>query len=111
MWLLIPLFAVAVALGWTSWLARRERQRADEEWRARRMAQLGSVLTTTQVVDAAGGDSARAAGQTTREASVTISAVEVDLTDGEGEPDPGTVAQAGPKREELNSVSEIRVDE
>lgn len=45
-WLLIPLAAVIVAMIWTAGLARKERRRADERWRAQRLAELGSVLST-----------------------------------------------------------------
>lgn len=45
-WLLIPLTAVIVAMIWTAALARKERHRADERWRAQRLAELGSVLST-----------------------------------------------------------------
>lgn len=46
-WLLIPLAAVIVAMIWTAALARSERRRADERWRAQRLAELGSVLAAT----------------------------------------------------------------
>lgn len=46
-WLLIPLMAMIVAMLWTAALARSERRRADERWRAQRMAERGSVLSTT----------------------------------------------------------------
>lgn len=45
-WLLIPLTAVIVAMVWTAALARKERRRADERWRAQRLAELGAVLST-----------------------------------------------------------------
>lgn len=45
-WLLIPIAAVVVAMVWTAMLARHERRRADEKWRAARMAELGGVLVT-----------------------------------------------------------------
>lgn len=50
-WLLIPLVAVVIAMVWTAALARRERRRADERWRAQRLAELGSVLVVAPTVE------------------------------------------------------------
>ncbi|MDQ1246099.1 MAG: hypothetical protein QG597_466 [Actinomycetota bacterium] len=47
MWWLIPLVATAVAIVWTAVLARRERRRSDDEWRARKLAAVGQRLMDT----------------------------------------------------------------
>lgn len=49
MWWLIPIVAVALAILWTSFLARRERRRADEKWRAQRFAEVGKQLVDTEL--------------------------------------------------------------
>lgn len=46
-WWLIPLVAMATAIIWTALLARRERRRADEKWRAARLAKVGHKLVET----------------------------------------------------------------
>lgn len=43
-WWLVPLLATAVAIVWTAVLRRRERRRADESWRAQRLAKVGGKL-------------------------------------------------------------------
>ena len=43
-WWLVPLVATAVAIVWTSVLRRRERRRADESWRAKKLAKVGGKL-------------------------------------------------------------------
>ncbi len=43
-WWLVPLVATAVAIVWTAVLRRRERRRADESWRAQRLAKVGGKL-------------------------------------------------------------------
>lgn len=48
-WWLIPIVAVAVAILWTSLLARRERRRADEKWRAQRFVKVGQQLMDTEL--------------------------------------------------------------
>ena len=45
-WLLIPIGAVVAAMAWTAMLARKERRRADEKWRAARLAERGGVLVS-----------------------------------------------------------------
>lgn len=114
-WLLIPLVAVLVALGWTSWLARRERQRANEDWRARRLAQLGPVLAATEVVDT---DSSRVEDSTRTESadaarggSVTISTVELDLTDDEPSDARPSTGQSVDQEQERTAGAQIRIDE
>lgn len=109
MWLLIPLVAVVIALGWTSWLARKERQRADEDWRARRLAQLGPVLAATEVVDT--NPTLVESADTTSGGSVTISTVEVDLTDNEPGHVRKTTGQSNLPTQERTSGAEIRIDE
>lgn len=54
-WWLIPLVATAVAILWTSVLARRERRRSDEEWRARKLAKVGQRLLDTELPKPRGG--------------------------------------------------------
>jgi len=58
-WLLIPLTAMVIAMVWTAVLSRRERRRADERWRAQRLAELGGVLsvTDTPLGEESSGDS------------------------------------------------------
>jgi len=80
-WLLIPLAAVVVAVGWTSWLARRERLHADEEWRARRLAELGPALAASQAVTSVAQPKPTSEPAIETGESVSISSVEVDLTD------------------------------
>ncbi|MCB0915233.1 MAG: hypothetical protein H6525_11510 [Actinobacteria bacterium] len=48
-WWLIPVAATLVAIMWTAVLARRERRRADEKWRAKRMAKVGKRLAATEL--------------------------------------------------------------
>lgn len=48
-WWAIPVGATLVAILWTALLARRERRRADETWRAKRMAKVGRRLLDTDV--------------------------------------------------------------
>jgi hypothetical protein len=43
-WWLIPLVSGAVAVIWTSVLARRERRRSSPQWRAERLAEVGHLL-------------------------------------------------------------------
>ena len=42
-WWLIPLLSTVVAVFWTAALARRERTRSNEDWRAARLVELGGV--------------------------------------------------------------------
>ncbi len=42
-WWLIPLLSTVVAVFWTAMLARRERVRSSEEWRAARLVEIGGV--------------------------------------------------------------------
>lgn len=114
MWLLIPLFAGMVAVAWTGWLARRERQRADEDWRAKRLAALGPVLAATPVIDDVAGDHAHAGNQApaTRTGSeVSVSSVEVDLTDADANGSRAKVAQEDDAERDRVAGAEIRTDE
>lgn len=63
-WLLIPLTAVVVAMIWTAALARRERRRADERWRAQRLAELGAVLSSPATTADAPADPTSDSAQT-----------------------------------------------
>lgn len=48
-WWAIPIGATFVAILWTALLARRERRRADETWRAKKLAKVGRRLLDTEV--------------------------------------------------------------
>lgn len=61
-WWAIPLGATFLAIVVTSILARRERRRADESWRAKRFAKNGRKLMDTRVPGESPRQSERAEG-------------------------------------------------
>jgi hypothetical protein len=110
-WLLIPLLAVFVAILWTAWLARRERQRADEDWRAKRLAALGSVLTASTPVDTALGTSTESESEVPHGESVSVSTVELDLTDGDAVAPTERVVDVSRSHDDRVAGVEVRSDE
>lgn len=55
-WWLIPLVSSAVAVIWTTVLARRERRRSSPQWRAQRLAEVGHVLAAPRGPSSSGQD-------------------------------------------------------